>query len=129
TPADASAALPDDFAGSTNRPGAGDAIFQDNNGPADSDAPEGQQFSGRPDGSITPEDRTYLGKTIPGYFYGLSINASYKGLDLSVLFQGVGDVQIYNAFRRDNEALVGLGRNSLTSVSGRWTDTNPSNTM
>lgn len=129
TPAEAAAALPDDFAGSTNRPGAGDVIFQDNNGPAADDAPAGQQFSNAPDGRITPEDRTFIGKTIPGYYYGLSINASYKGLDLSILFQGVGDVQIYNEFRRNAEALQGLGRNSLTSTQGRWTDANPSNTM
>lgn len=127
--AEAGNALPDDFAGSTNRPGAGDVVFEDNNGPADADAPAGQQFSYQPDGRITPEDRTFLGKTIPGYFYGLSVNASYKGLDLSILFQGVGDVQIYNAFRRGGESLQGLGRNNLTTVSERWTDSNPGNTM
>ncbi|MEJ1241678.1 TonB-dependent receptor [Chryseolinea sp. T2] len=129
TPDEATAALPDDFAGATNRPGAGDAIFQDNNGPAADDAPAGKQFSGTPDGNITPEDRTFLGKTIPGYFYGLSINAGYKGFDLSILFQGVGDVQIYNAFRRDGESLLGLGRNNLSTSQNRWTSSNPTNEM
>ena len=129
TGAEATSALPDDIAGSTNRPGAGDVVFADNNGPAADDAPAGQQFSNEPDGRITPEDRTFLGKTIPGYFYGLSVNAAYKGFDLAILFQGVGDVQIYNEFRRNNESLVGLGRNNLTTVGGRWTDSNPSNTM
>ena len=126
---EAAAALPDDIAGSSNRPAAGDVVFEDNNGAAPENAPAGQQFSGQPDGRITPEDRTYLGKTIPGYFYGLSINATFKGFDLAILFQGVGDVQIYNEFRRYNESLTGPGRNNLASSQGRWTDSNPSTTM
>lgn len=129
TDAAAAAALPDDVAGSSNRPAAGDAIFADNNGPAGGDAPPGQQFSGQPDGRITPEDRTFLGKTIPGYYYGLSVNATFKGFDLAILFQGVGDVQIYNQFRRNGESLTGPGRNNLSSSQNRWTDGNPSNTM
>ena len=124
---EADGALPDDFAGSTNRPGAGDVIFADNNGPASDDAPPGQQFSGQADGKISPEDRTFLGKTIPGYYYGLSLNANYKGLDLAILFQGVGDVQIYNTFRRNGQSLLGIGRNNLSNVDGRWTDSNPTN--
>jgi TonB-linked SusC/RagA family outer membrane protein len=124
---EAAAALPDAVAGTYAE--AGDVIFEDNNGPAGNDAPQGQQFSGQPDDRIDTQDRTYLGKTIPGYFYGLSINASYKNFDLAILFQGQGDFQIYNQFQRNNEDLNGMGRNEFTSTQGRWTGEGTSNSM
>jgi TonB-linked SusC/RagA family outer membrane protein len=124
---EAADALPDAVAGTYAE--AGDVIFEDNNGPAGNDAPQGQQFSGQPDDRIDTQDRTYLGKTIPGYFYGLSINASYKNFDLAILLQGQGDFQIYNQFRRNNEDLNGMGRNEFTSTQGRWTGEGTSNSM
>ena len=131
TPADAAAAPPDEVAGTTdnNRPRPGDVIFVDNNGPAPGDAPAGQLFSGEPDGRITPADRTYLGKTIPDFFYGLTINARWKNFDLSMLFQGVGGVQVYNEFKRNNSSLSGGGRNTLTVTQERWTGEGTSNSM
>lgn len=127
TDAEAGEALPDAVAGTY--PEAGDVIFEDNNGPAPNDSPQGQQFSGEPDGRIDTQDRTYLGKTIPGYFYGISISANYKNFDLSILFQGQGDVQIYNQFRRNNEDLGGMGRNEFATTANRWTGEGTSNTM
>jgi TonB-linked SusC/RagA family outer membrane protein len=124
---EADAALPDAVSGTYAE--AGDVVFEDNNGPALDDAPDGQQFSGQPDGTIDTQDRTYLGKTIPGYFYGLSIGANYKGFDLSILLQGQGDFQIYNQFRRNNEDLQGMGRNEFTSTQNHWTGEGTSNSM
>lgn len=125
----ANAALPDIVAGTANKPSPGDVIFEDNNGVAPEDAPAGQQFSGEPDGQISASDRTFLGKTIPGYYYGLSVGAAFKGLDVSILFQGVGDVQIYNQFRRNSENLTGGGRNNFSTTQNRWTGENTSNEM
>jgi hypothetical protein len=101
----------------------------DTNGPAEEDAPQGQQFSGVPDGRITPQDRTYLGKTIPDFFYGLNINSNFKGFDLAVLFQGVAGVQLYNDYRRESERLEGGGRNVFTTTQNRWTGPGTSNSM
>jgi len=120
-------ALPDAVSGTY--PEAGDVIFEDNNGPAADGSPKGQQFSGQPDAKIDTQDRTYLGKTIPGYFYGLSLTANYKSFDLSVLIQGQGDFQIYNQFGRGNEDLQGMGRNEFTSIQSRWTGEGTSNSM
>ena len=89
----------------------------------------GQQFSGEPDGQIGPEDRTYLGKTIPDFFYGLSIDANYKNFDISILFQGVSGVQVYNQNREGLEYLGGVGRNQSTSTQNRWRGEGTSNTM
>jgi hypothetical protein len=120
--------LPDASASGNNRPRPGDVRFEDNNSPLVGD-PNGKMFSGQPDGSVTPADRTYLGKTIPDFFYGLSINGNYKAFDLSVLFQGVGGVQAYNALRQEREGLGGGGRNVLATTLNRWKGEGTSNTM
>lgn len=41
------------------------------------------------DGEITSLDQRYLGDSNPDYEYGLSTELSYRGVDLSVFFQGV----------------------------------------
>ena len=128
---EAQGALPDELAGEAdfNRPRPGDVIFLDVNGLAPEGAPQGQLFSGEPDGKISPADRTYLGKTIPDFFYGLNLDADFKGFDISVLFQGVSGVQVYNEFRRNNEGLGAAGRNELVSTQDRWTGEGTSNSM
>jgi hypothetical protein len=78
---------------------------------------------------ITTADRTYLGKTIPDFFYGLSLSANFKGFDLSALFQGVSGIQVYNAFRRGAEGLGAYGRNQFTTTANRWTGEGTSNSM
>ena len=122
-------ALPD--ASSPDGPRPGDVRFVDTNGPAGEDAPEGQQFSGEPDGEITFHDRAYLGKTIPDFYYGLNFNFNWKNFDATIFFQGVSGVQLYNAFRQRafNAMLNGGGRNGITDVLNRWTGEGTSNTM
>lgn len=104
TAEEANSALPD----ASGTPSAGDIRFVDVNG----------------DGMINADDRTYIGSPIPGYYYGANLSASWKNLDLSILFQGVGDVQVYNAARQSLEGM-NSGNNQLASVADRWT---PSNT-
>lgn len=48
------------------------------------------------DGMINDKDRDYIGNSIPKLSYGLNLSGDYKGFDLSILFQGVGGVDIYN---------------------------------
>jgi hypothetical protein len=81
-----------------------------------------------PDSIINNNDRVYLGKTIPGYFYGLNFDANYAGFDISIFLQGIGDVQKRNGFRAGGESL-GTFANQFASVLNRWTATNPSTTM
>lgn len=47
------------------------------------------------DGVIDEKDKTYLGSRIPKYTFGLNIGAEWKGIDFSVLLQGVADVNGY----------------------------------
>ncbi|MBR1872498.1 MAG: TonB-dependent receptor [Bacteroidales bacterium] len=47
------------------------------------------------DGRITAEDRTWIaGSQIPEYMFGLNLGASWKGLDMSVFFQGAASTDI-----------------------------------
>ena len=87
-----------------------------------------ERYSNIQDSIINTSDRKYVGKTIPGFYYGLNIGANFKGIDLSIFFQGVGDVQKYNAVRSGLEGMGGLA-NQQTTVLERWTPSNPSNTM
>ena len=58
----------------------GDVKYKDISGP-----------DGVPDGKISPDyDRVLLGGSLPRYLYSTMINMEYKGVDLSILFQGVG---------------------------------------
>lgn len=47
------------------------------------------------DGVINTSDRVIIGGTIPRYTFGLSLSGEYKGIDLSLLFQGVGKADGY----------------------------------
>ena len=82
-----------------------------------------------PDGTINADDRSFIGKTIPGYYYGLNLNANWKNFDASFFFQGVGDLVRYNGERAGGEGMGGPGNNYWTSTLNRWTPQNPSTTM
>jgi TonB-dependent starch-binding outer membrane protein SusC len=103
----------------------GDLYFQDVNG---SPINGGKVRNGLPDSVVNSDDRTYLGKTIPGFYYGFSVGADWKGFDISLFFQGVGDVQRYNFTRASLEGMSGITNLSAT-VLNRWSATNPSSTI
>jgi len=46
------------------------------------------------DGKINADDMTYLGNSFPKYTFGSSINLSYEGWGLNVLFQGASGVGV-----------------------------------
>jgi len=104
----------------------GDMWFRDINSAPDATH---RFYTPGPDGVVDNFDRTYLGKTIPGYYYGLNFSLEHKGIDLACYFTGVGDVQKINTVRADLEAMSSKGVNQLTSVLDRWTPTNHSTTM
>lgn len=45
------------------------------------------------EGTVDEADKTYLGSKIPKYTFGLNLGAEYKGVDFSILLQGVADVK------------------------------------
>ncbi len=86
-------------------------------------------YSTTPDGTINSFDQTEIGKTIPGYTYGINLGANWKGLDLSINFYGEGDIDKVASARRTIENLTGAGTNRSVAVLDRWTPSNPSTTM
>lgn len=55
------------------------------------------KLTGRPDGKINEDDRTYLGNPNPDFTYGLNISFTYKNFDFSTFFFGSVGNDIYNA--------------------------------
>ena len=106
----------------------GDLYFVDVNGEPDPE--NGYRFyTPGADGVVNEYDRTFLGKTIPGYYYGMNLGLDYKGFDFSAFFQGVGDVMKYNQARHALGNLGTRGNNLHSSVLNAWTEENPSNTI
>jgi len=98
--AEVAAAVPD----ANGTPSPGDIRFVDVNG----------------DGVVDAGDRTILGSPYPGLFYGLNLQAKYKGFDFSMLLRGVGNREIFNSSRATLEGMVGTN-NFSTQVLDRWT--------
>jgi TonB-dependent starch-binding outer membrane protein SusC len=103
----------------------GDLMYQDIGGaPGDQDVKAGRITNSTPDGKIDGFDgRARLGKSIPGFFYGITLGGDYKGFDFSILLQGVGDVQTVNSIKQANTG-YDLG-NQLKSALDYWSTTNP----
>ena len=70
-------------------------------------------------GTIGPEDRTVIGCAQPKFIYGFTNDFSWKGIGLSVFFQGSYGNQIFNASRIDTEGMVDF-KNQSTAVLRRW---------
>ncbi len=99
----------------------GDIYFQDLRSAPSS---PNEFYSTTPDSIIDSYDLVYLGKTIPGFYYGINLNAEWKGIDIGVQFTGVGDVQKYNDVAANLEYSSGTGNNVSTKVLDSWTPTN-----
>ena len=107
----------------------GDLRYVDVGGaPTPEDQKAGIRYHHVPDGKIDDYDGlAYLGKTIPGFFYGINIGAQYTALDLYVLLQGVGDVKkqndiLWNGFSHGFS-------NKLSLVLNSWTTSNPTSNV
>jgi TonB-dependent starch-binding outer membrane protein SusC len=68
------------------------------------------------DGTITDEDKVFLGNPIPKYTFGLTLNADYKGFDVLVFAQGMAGNKIFQGLRR----LDILNSNYQTDALSRW---------
>nr|MCR5850683.1 TonB-dependent receptor [Bacteroidaceae bacterium] len=87
-------------------PQTGEPVFEDRNN----------------DGVIGYDDKTYIGKGIPDFAYGITLNAAWKGIDLLVFGRGVAGVDIFNRYENSTFAT-----NRMTHFTqDRWTTSNPS---
>ena len=73
------------------------------------------------DGNIEDGDRTFIGKGIPDYTFGLTVSLEWKGFDFNLYGAGVGGNQIMNLYYQAD----GPMRNSLRYFyDNAWTETN-----
>ncbi|TKG95005.1 SusC/RagA family TonB-linked outer membrane protein [Puteibacter caeruleilacunae] len=79
------------------------------------------------DGNITEEDYQIMGKSNPSWMYGLNLDASYKGFDARVFFQGMADFESFLSFQYVEPYFNNSGL--ATFWRDRWTPENPSKTM
>ena len=106
--------------------GPGDMYFRSIHGPPDPN--NGYDFYTLfPDTVVNYLDQTYIGKIIPGHYYGFTFGAGWKGIELSLFFQGVGDVQKYTNAHWWGVMLAGWAFNRNVSVDALngWTPEHP----
>lgn len=79
-------------------------------------------------GIINADDREFIGSPIPDLSFGLAFSAEYKGVDFSILFQGVEGVDRYN----DGKKIVDYDTrpfNYTTAILGAWDGEGSTNSM
>lgn len=70
-------------------------------------------------GTIDPDDRTFIGNAEPDFIYSLNQTFSYRGFGLTIFFQGSQGNDIFNASRIDTEGMFDV-KNQTTDVLRRW---------
>jgi hypothetical protein len=88
--------------------GPGDILFKDLDG----------------DGTISGFDQTIIGNPWPEFVFGFNINASYKGFDLLMNWQGVANLDVYNHELWYIQNLYS-DYNATTESLDAWTTSNP----
>ncbi|MDD4227146.1 MAG: TonB-dependent receptor [Mariniphaga sp.] len=56
---------------------------------------DGDDIPDEADGAINTSDRVIIGNTIPRYTFGLNLYGEFKGIDMTLFFQGVGKADGY----------------------------------
>lgn len=80
------------------------------------------------DGIINANDRDFIGSPFPDFTYGVALSCSYKGFDLSMLFQGVQGNKKYN----DGKKILDYDTrpfNHTVRVLSAWDGEGTSNTI
>ncbi|RPE08050.1 TonB-dependent receptor [Chitinophaga lutea] len=78
---------------------------------------------GKPDGVITPFDRTVIGNPHPDFLYSFSVNAKYKNWDLLMFFNGSQGNDLYEATRYFTDFGTFDGTASVRMLN-HWSPTN-----
>lgn len=75
------------------------------------------------DGTITDDDKQFLGSPLPKFTFGLTLNMNYKNFDFMVFTQGATGNKIFQGLRR----LDIQNANYSTKALGRWRGEGTSN--
>ncbi|WP_412463895.1 SusC/RagA family TonB-linked outer membrane protein [Flavobacterium mekongense] len=77
------------------------------------------------DGSITADDKKFLGSPLPKMTFGFTVNMDYKGFDMMIFAQGAAGNKIFQGLRRLDIA----NANYSTEVLSRWNGEGTSNSF
>ncbi|MDQ6845459.1 MAG: TonB-dependent receptor [Bacteroidota bacterium] len=77
--------------------------------------------NGKPDGKITPDDRTFMGSPHPNFTTGFNINASYKNFDLAIFLYWKDGGQIVNYVRYWTDFNTFQGNRDRRVLYDSWT--------
>jgi TonB-linked SusC/RagA family outer membrane protein len=82
------------------------------------------KLTGKPDGKVNADDRKSLGTFFPKYTFGLQAGFNYKGIDFSMLWQGVAGVQALTQGPLV-QPFAGEARPLKSMVDNTWSPDNP----
>ena len=78
------------------------------------------------DGTVTENDRVFIGNPNPDFTAGINLSLSYKNVDLSAFFYAVYGNEIYNFNKWDREVFArGEGAKSRDLLENSWTEERP----
>ena len=77
-------------------------------------------------GVINADDQTWIYNPVPAFSWGLNVALNYKNFDLTMFFQGVVGVDIYNnqKFQTDFYSITDAGSNKGNRLIQAWTQDN-----
>jgi len=81
------------------------------------------------DGKIGDADRVYMGNAFPKITYGFTANLNWRNWDLSLFFQGVNGVKLFNAFKESTLNGAEQGYNRWDKILDAWSPTNTGSTI
>jgi len=84
--------------------------------------------AGKPDGKIDAFDRVVIGSPYPEWLYGLNASMSFKGFDVGLSFQGIGNVDRYIR-NSSTQGFINGYDNVLGLWLNRWTPDNTNSNL
>ncbi|MEC4114185.1 TonB-dependent receptor [Myroides pelagicus] len=76
------------------------------------------------DGKIDNNDKEFMDAYVPKITYSFGLNLDYKNFDLSMFFQGVGDIKVFNGYKFTAYNASQQGYNLDSRVYGAWSPEN-----
>lgn len=84
------------------------------------------------DGIITEKDQKWIYDPTPSFTYGFNVYLEWKGWDLTMFWQGVGDQDIISDLKKETDLWSGLNigfLNKGTRLLDAWTPQNPNSSI
>lgn len=98
-----------------------DALEQDNKGIGKWRYKDLSGEGGKPDGKITPDDRTFMGSPHPNFTAGINLNASYKNFDISTFLYWKAGGELVNYVRYWTDFNTFQGNRDRRVLYDSWT--------